>query len=100
LKYSVIIHDVPVFVLYIKLFHSLLRETLAGREHLMSYGRLKNLKGAALTPGIGKSLHVCLFDLLPPWFSFIINFIWTLRKTFSSWVKQFYSSFLYACCDS
>lgn len=30
-------------------FYSLLWETLTGREHLLFYGRLKNLKGAALT---------------------------------------------------
>ena len=29
--------------------YSLLWETLTGREHLLFYGRLKNLKGAALT---------------------------------------------------
>ena len=36
------------FVYWGKLY-SLLWETLTGREHLLFYGRLKNLKGAALT---------------------------------------------------
>ncbi|KAF8088887.1 hypothetical protein N665_0527s0007 [Sinapis alba] len=30
--------------------HDLLWETLTGREHLLFYGRLKNIKGSALTP--------------------------------------------------
>ncbi|KAF9625405.1 hypothetical protein IFM89_022390 [Coptis chinensis] len=33
--------------------HNLLWERLTGREHLLFYGRLKNLKGAALTEGVG-----------------------------------------------
>ncbi|XP_071904109.1 ABC transporter A family member 7 isoform X2 [Coffea arabica] len=32
--------------------HDLLWETLTGREHLLFYGRLKNLKGAALTQNL------------------------------------------------
>lgn len=35
-------------LLTIILNYSLLWETLTGREHLLFYGRLKNLKGAAL----------------------------------------------------
>nr|GEV78910.1 ABC transporter A family member 7 [Tanacetum cinerariifolium] len=34
--------------------HDLLWETLTGREHLLFYGRLKNLKGSALTQKGGK----------------------------------------------
>ncbi|XAR65460.1 Sulfate-transporting ATPase [Bertholletia excelsa] len=36
--------------------HDLLWETLTGREHLLFYGRLKNLKGAALTQAVEESL--------------------------------------------
>ncbi|XP_068647444.1 ABC transporter A family member 7-like [Aristolochia californica] len=36
--------------------HDLLWETLTGREHLFFYGRLKNLKGAALTHAVDESL--------------------------------------------
>ncbi|XP_010915097.1 ABC transporter A family member 7-like isoform X2 [Elaeis guineensis] len=36
--------------------HDLLWETLTGREHLMFYGRLKNLKGAALSQAVEESL--------------------------------------------
>ncbi|KAJ6808420.1 ABC transporter A family member 7-like isoform X1 [Iris pallida] len=36
--------------------HDLLWETLTGREHLLFYGRLKNLKGAALTQAVNESL--------------------------------------------
>ncbi|KAG9449598.1 hypothetical protein H6P81_009563 [Aristolochia fimbriata] len=36
--------------------HDLLWETLTGREHLFFYGRLKNLKGAALTHAVEESL--------------------------------------------
>ncbi|KNA24418.1 hypothetical protein SOVF_016000 [Spinacia oleracea] len=36
--------------------HDLLWETLTGREHLMFYGRLKNLKGAALKQAVEESL--------------------------------------------
>ncbi|OEL17376.1 ABC transporter A family member 8 [Dichanthelium oligosanthes] len=36
--------------------HDLLWETLSGREHLMFYGRLKNLTGAALTQAVEESL--------------------------------------------
>ncbi|XP_026433915.1 ABC transporter A family member 7-like [Papaver somniferum] len=36
--------------------HDLLWEILTGREHLMFYGRLKNLKGAALTQAVEESL--------------------------------------------
>nr|DAD46476.1 TPA_asm: hypothetical protein HUJ06_016413 [Nelumbo nucifera] len=36
--------------------HNLLWETLTGREHLLFYGRLKNLKGAALTQAVEESL--------------------------------------------
>ncbi|XP_015688864.2 ABC transporter A family member 10-like [Oryza brachyantha] len=36
--------------------HDLLWETLTGREHLMFYGRLKNLRGVSLTQAIEKSL--------------------------------------------
>ncbi|XP_042506376.1 ABC transporter A family member 7-like isoform X2 [Macadamia integrifolia] len=36
--------------------HDLLWETLTGREHLLFYGRLKNLKGAALTRAVKESL--------------------------------------------
>uniref|UniRef100_A0A5B7AZN9 ABC transporter domain-containing protein n=1 Tax=Davidia involucrata TaxID=16924 RepID=A0A5B7AZN9_DAVIN len=43
--------------------HDLLWETLTGREHLLFYGRLKNLKGAALTQAVEKSLKdVGLFN--------------------------------------
>jgi ABC-type multidrug transport system ATPase subunit len=35
---------------------SLLWETLTGREHLLFYGRLKNLRGAPLSQAIEKSL--------------------------------------------
>ncbi|KAL2515976.1 ABC transporter A family member 7 [Forsythia ovata] len=37
--------------------HDLLWETLTGREHLLFYGRLKNLKGAALTQAVDESLR-------------------------------------------
>ncbi|WOL00337.1 ABC transporter A family member 7-like [Canna indica] len=37
--------------------HDLLWETLTGREHLMFYGRLKNLKGAALLQAVEDSLR-------------------------------------------
>lgn len=37
--------------------HDLLWETLTGREHLLFYGRLKNLKGAALTQAVEESLR-------------------------------------------
>ncbi|XP_057516111.1 ABC transporter A family member 12-like isoform X1 [Amaranthus tricolor] len=36
--------------------HDLLWETLTGREHLLFYGRLKNLKGAALMEAVEESL--------------------------------------------
>ncbi|KAF6155708.1 hypothetical protein GIB67_007145 [Kingdonia uniflora] len=36
--------------------HDLLWETLTGREHLLFYGRLKNLKGSALIQGVEESL--------------------------------------------
>ncbi|CAL9128172.1 unnamed protein product [Musa textilis] len=36
--------------------HDLLWETLTGREHLLFYGRLKNLKGAALLQAVDESL--------------------------------------------
>ncbi|KAL7139200.1 hypothetical protein ABFS83_09G034600 [Erythranthe nasuta] len=36
--------------------HDLLWDTLTGREHLLFYGRLKNLKGAALTQAVEESL--------------------------------------------
>ncbi|KAF9625404.1 hypothetical protein IFM89_022389 [Coptis chinensis] len=36
--------------------HDLLWEKLTGREHLLFYGRLKNLKGAALTQAVEESL--------------------------------------------
>ncbi|PUZ51336.1 hypothetical protein GQ55_6G176100 [Panicum hallii var. hallii] len=36
--------------------HDLLWETLTGREHLMFYGRMKNLTGAALTQAVEDSL--------------------------------------------
>ncbi|XP_056170522.1 ABC transporter A family member 7-like isoform X3 [Syzygium oleosum] len=36
--------------------HNLLWETLTGREHLLFYGRLKNLKGSALTQAVEESL--------------------------------------------
>ncbi|CAN4100427.1 unnamed protein product [Withania somnifera] len=36
--------------------HDLLWDTLTGREHLLFYGRLKNLKGAALSGAVEKSL--------------------------------------------
>ncbi|XP_060170129.1 ABC transporter A family member 7-like [Lycium barbarum] len=36
--------------------HDLLWDTLTGREHLLFYGRLKNLKGAALNQAVEKSL--------------------------------------------
>ncbi|KAK7304601.1 hypothetical protein VNO77_42484 [Canavalia gladiata] len=36
--------------------HDLLWETLTGREHLIFYGRLKNLKGSALTQAVEESL--------------------------------------------
>ncbi|KAF3974301.1 hypothetical protein CMV_002347 [Castanea mollissima] len=36
--------------------HDLLWETLTGREHLLFYGRLKNLKGSALTQAVEESL--------------------------------------------
>lgn len=43
--------------------HDLLWETLTAREHLMFYGRLKKLKGAALAQAIEQSLkRVRLFD--------------------------------------
>ncbi|KAL6900778.1 hypothetical protein ACP4OV_005454 [Aristida adscensionis] len=42
--------------------HDLLWETLTGREHLMFYGRMKNLTGAALTKAVEGSLkNVNLF---------------------------------------
>ncbi|CAI0399364.1 unnamed protein product [Linum tenue] len=37
--------------------HDLLWETLTGREHLLFYGRLKNLKGSALTRAVEDSLR-------------------------------------------
>ncbi|KAL4559226.1 hypothetical protein LXL04_031361 [Taraxacum kok-saghyz] len=37
--------------------HDLLWETLTGREHLLFYGRLKNLKGTALTQAVEESLR-------------------------------------------
>ncbi|KAJ4974015.1 hypothetical protein NE237_007189 [Protea cynaroides] len=37
--------------------HDLLWETLTGREHLLFYGRLKNLKGPALTQAVEESLR-------------------------------------------
>ncbi|XP_027367022.1 ABC transporter A family member 7-like isoform X2 [Abrus precatorius] len=36
--------------------HDLLWETLTGREHLLFYGRLKNLEGSALTQAVEESL--------------------------------------------
>ncbi|XP_062168907.1 ABC transporter A family member 7-like [Alnus glutinosa] len=43
--------------------HDLLWETLTGREHLLFYGRLKNLKGSALTQAVEESLrNVNLFN--------------------------------------
>ncbi|KAF3671214.1 ABC transporter A family member 8, partial [Capsicum annuum] len=36
--------------------HDLLWDTLTGREHLLFYGRLKNLSGAALSEAVEKSL--------------------------------------------
>ncbi|KAI3685132.1 hypothetical protein L6452_34366 [Arctium lappa] len=43
--------------------HDLLWETLTGREHLLFYGRLKNLKGTALTQAVEESLRsVNLFN--------------------------------------
>ncbi|KAL9372573.1 hypothetical protein Peur_034817 [Populus x canadensis] len=43
--------------------HDLLWETLTGREHLLFYGRLKNLKGAALKRAVEDSLKsVNLFN--------------------------------------
>ncbi|XP_055830380.1 ABC transporter A family member 7-like [Solanum dulcamara] len=36
--------------------HDLLWDTLTGREHLLFYGRLKNLKGAALSEAVESSL--------------------------------------------
>ncbi|XP_070006475.1 ABC transporter A family member 7-like isoform X2 [Nicotiana sylvestris] len=36
--------------------HDLLWDTLTGREHLLFYGRLKNLKGAALSQAVEESL--------------------------------------------
>ncbi|XP_011044024.1 PREDICTED: ABC transporter A family member 7-like [Populus euphratica] len=43
--------------------HDLLWETLTGREHLLFYGRLKNLKGAALKKAVEDSLKsVNLFN--------------------------------------
>ncbi|KAK6924977.1 hypothetical protein RJ641_009303 [Dillenia turbinata] len=43
--------------------HDLLWETLTGREHLLFYGRLKNLKGPALTQAVEESLKsVNLFN--------------------------------------
>ncbi|KAL2340803.1 hypothetical protein Fmac_008743 [Flemingia macrophylla] len=42
--------------------HDLLWESLTGREHLLFYGRLKNLKGSALTQAVEESLkNVNLF---------------------------------------
>ena len=38
-----------VYVFFCSLDNSLLWETLTGREHLLFYGRLKNLRGSALT---------------------------------------------------
>ncbi|KAJ8753351.1 hypothetical protein K2173_019750 [Erythroxylum novogranatense] len=37
--------------------HDLLWETLTGREHLLFYGRLKNLKGSTLTQAVEESLR-------------------------------------------
>ncbi|XP_013596657.1 PREDICTED: ABC transporter A family member 12 [Brassica oleracea var. oleracea] len=43
--------------------HDLLWEILTGREHLLFYGRLKNIKGSALTQAVEESLKsVSLFD--------------------------------------
>ncbi|XP_024007096.1 ABC transporter A family member 10 [Eutrema salsugineum] len=43
--------------------HDLLWETLTGREHLLFYGRLKNIKGSALKQAVEESLKsVSLFD--------------------------------------
>lgn len=43
--------------------HDLLWETLTAREHLLFYGRLKNLKGSALTQAVEESLKsVNLFN--------------------------------------
>ncbi|GKV14086.1 hypothetical protein SLEP1_g25007 [Rubroshorea leprosula] len=36
--------------------HNLLWESLTGREHMLFYGRLKNLKGSALTQAVEESL--------------------------------------------
>ncbi|AES91236.2 ABC transporter A family protein [Medicago truncatula] len=38
--------------------HDLLWESLTGREHLLFYGRLKNLQGSALTKAVEESLKV------------------------------------------
>ena len=50
------------FVSWGKLY-SLLWETLTGREHLLFYGRLKNLKGAALTQVSQQGLYFKIFLL-------------------------------------
>ncbi|KAG7613831.1 P-loop containing nucleoside triphosphate hydrolase [Arabidopsis suecica] len=43
--------------------HDLLWETLTGREHLLFYGRLKNIKGSDLTQAVEESLKsVSLYD--------------------------------------
>ncbi|XP_031488370.1 ABC transporter A family member 7-like [Nymphaea colorata] len=43
--------------------HNLIWETLTGREHLLFYGRLKNLKGSALSQAVEESLKsVNLFN--------------------------------------
>ncbi|KAE9601962.1 putative sulfate-transporting ATPase [Lupinus albus] len=43
--------------------HDLLWESLTGREHLLFYGRLKNLKGSALTRAVEESLkNLNIFD--------------------------------------
>lgn len=44
------------------IFVSLLWDTLTGREHLLFYGRLKNLKGAALSE-VRKYNHQLYFNI-------------------------------------
>jgi hypothetical protein len=46
---EIFVCDVMLTKLYVHCVRSLLWETLTGREHLMFYGRMKNLTGAALT---------------------------------------------------
>ncbi|XP_040870601.1 ABC transporter A family member 7 [Glycine max] len=44
------------FFFFFFYYFSLLWESLTGREHLLFYGRLKNLKGSALTQAVEESL--------------------------------------------